>query len=161
MKKVVYVMFTLLLAFSITGCSSSDSNKKEEKTEFTVGEVATIDDVEYTVVAISKHQGDNPYIKPAEGKEYVTVSIKIENKSDDKVSYNPLDWKMVNSSGQEDGSAIMANDSNTNLSSGDLTAGGIVEGTITFEEPIGDTGLKLNYYNNMFEKEAKCSFIIG
>ena len=33
--------------------------------------------------------------------------------------------------------------------------GGVVEGTLVFEQPQGDTGLKLNYYNNsVFDEDA-------
>lgn len=38
---------------------------------------------------------------------------------------------------------------------GNLNAGGVVEGTLVFEQPQGDTGLKLNYYNNsVFDEDA-------
>lgn len=40
-------------------------------------------------------------------------------------------------------------DSDTALSAGDLNPGGYVEGTLSFEEPEGDDGLKLNYYDNV------------
>lgn len=36
-----------------------------------------------------------------------------------------------------------------------LNAGGMVEGTLVFEQPQGDTGLKLNYYDNLlFDEDA-------
>lgn len=90
-----------------------------------------------------------------EGYEYVIVSVKIENKSEEKISYNPFDWQMENSNGQEESTTFTTIDSDTALSSGDLNAGGVVEGTLAFEQPQGDAGLKLNYYANaIFDNEA-------
>lgn len=64
-----------------------------------------------------------------EGYEYVIVSVKIENKSDEKISYNPFDWKVENSNGQEVDTA--------------------------FTTVNSDTGLKLNYYyNSLFDEDA-------
>lgn len=83
------------------------------------------------------------------------VAIKIENKSDEKISYNSFDWKMENSNGQEVDTAITIVNTDTALNSGDLNAGGVVEGTLAFEQPQGDTGLKLNYYYNaLFDENA-------
>ena len=135
-----------------------EEKEAEPKTEFSQDEVVTYNDVEFTVTGVEKHMGDE-YDTPKDGSEYVTVSIKIENKSDEKISYNPYDWKMENSNGQETDTAIVLNDSE--LESGDLNPGGNVEGTLTFEEPQGDKGLKLNYYDNMlFDEEAAFKIII-
>lgn len=159
MKKVIRGMLVFALACSMIGCSSKE-DKKEEKTEFNVGEVATFKEVEYTVVAVERHQGTNQFSKPKEGKEFVTVHIKIENKSKEKISYNPIDWKMVNSNGQEEGYSVTGG-MDTQIHHRDLTAAGKIEGTITYEQTIGDTGLKLNYYETMFSDKAVCSFIIN
>lgn len=159
MKKVVSSILVFMLAFAMVGCSGSDKKDEEKKTEFAVGEVALIDDIEYTVTNVNKHQGDNQFLKPEDGKEFVTVTIKIENKSDKKASYNALDWKMVNSSGQENTYDLTAT-SGGELNSGDLTAGGVIEGTISFEEPAGDTGLKLNLYSNAFSDDIEATFIL-
>lgn len=56
---------------------------------------------------------------------------------------------MENSNGQETDQTFTIVDNETALESGDLNAGGVVEGTVVFEEPEGDTGLKLNYYDNI------------
>lgn len=160
MKKLLCCMTAIMLAFTLTGCSSDNEEEKEQKTEFAVNEVATFDDVNFIITNVEKHQGKTEFVKPADGKEYVTVTIKIENKSDEKIDYNPLYWKMVNASGQEE-SQCYAGSIDNELHSGNLDKGGVIEGTITFEEPVGDTGLKLNYYDNLFDKEATCSFIIG
>lgn len=128
--------------------------KQEEKKEFTQNETVTFKNIDFTVTNVEKTTGSE-YDTAKEGYEYVIVSIKIENKSEEKISYNPYDWKMENSNGQEEEITFTTIDSDTALSSGNLNAGGIVEGTLAFEQPQGDGGLKLNYYNNsVFDEEA-------
>lgn len=162
MKKGLIIFTTsLLLLFGTTGCTSEEptskdnnnnnnSEKQESKKEFTMDETVIFEKVEYTVTNVEHSQGSE-WDKPNDGKEYVIVHLKIENKSDKKVSYNAYDWKMQNSQGQEDDEAFTTINSSTSLNSGDLLSGGVKEGTIVFEQPIGDTELKLNYYANMFD----------
>lgn len=133
--------------------TSTNEDSQSEKTEFKQSETVSYQGVEYTVTDVQKTTGDE-FDQPRDGYEYVIVSVKIENKSEEKISYNPLDWKMENSNGQEESQTFTIIDSNTALSSGDLNPGGNVEGTIAFEQPKGDTGLKLNYYGNIFNENA-------
>lgn len=79
--------------------------KKEEKTEFSQGETVTYKGVEFTVTNVEKTAGSE-FDKAKDGYEYVIVSVKIENKSEEKISYNSFDWKMENSNGQETDTTI-------------------------------------------------------
>lgn len=117
--------------------------------EYTQSEVATYKDVEYSVVKVEKTQGTNEYIKPKDGYEYVKVTLKINNKSDKKISYNALDWQMVNANGIEDAWGSYTGDGDIKLNSGDLDAGGTVEGVLIWEEPVNDDNLRLRYYDNV------------
>ncbi len=130
------------------------TEKPEEKTEFLQSETVTFKDVDFTVTNVEKTTGSK-YDTVKEGYEYVIVGIKIENKSDEKISYNTFDWKMENSNGQEVDTAFTTVNTDTALNSGDLNVGGVVEGTLVFEEPQDDAGLKLNYYYNaLFDENA-------
>src|SRR5699024_8556670 len=80
---------------------------------------------------------------PSEGNEYVIVHVTIENNGEDKISYNPFNFKMMNSNGQIEDQGLIMVDSDTSLSSGELAPGGNVSGTLSFEQPIDDDGLKL------------------
>lgn len=175
MKKKLLMISGLILALVLSMCllggcgdetgptsepagEQQEEKEAEPKTEFSQDEVVNYNDVKFTVTSVEKHMGGE-FDTPKDGSEYVTVGIKIENNSDEKISYNPYDWKMENSNGQETDTAIVLNDSE--LESGDLNPGGHVEGTLTFEEPQGDEGLKLNYYDNMlFDEEAAFKIII-
>lgn len=170
--RILTMTLVLLLSVSIlTACGGGEegptsepgekekkTEEEEQKTEFSQDEVITYKGVDYTVDAVERHMGDE-FDTPKEGCEYVTVSISIVNNSDEKISYNPYDWKMENSNGQETETAFYVDD--YELSSGDLNPGGNVSGNLTFEEPQGDAGLKLNYYDNaLFDDEATFKVVI-
>lgn len=170
-KGIVLVVTTIILLFGITGCTEDEnatvsgtnkesSKKVDAKKEFQQNETAMYKNVEYTITNVERSNGSE-WDKPADGKEYVIVSIKIENKSKEKISYNPYDWKMQNSNGQEDTTCFTTIDNDTRLNSGDLVSGGIKEGTVTFEEPTGDNRLKLNYYGNMFDSNYAFQIKLG
>lgn len=85
------------------------------------------------------------------------MTLKIENKSDEKISYNALDWKIVDSTGDE----YIYNpfgDNNTHLSSGDLNSKGTKTGTVTFEIPEGDSDLTLRYFETILSSEHSFQF---
>lgn len=135
--------------------STSSTSAEQEKTEYNQGEEAILGDGAITVTQVERSQGEQ-FDKPAEGKEFVIVHIKIENKGDSNLSYNPFYFKMQNSQGQQEDITFTTVDQDTALNSGELIPGGQVEGTLTFEEPTGDTDLVLIYNDNVWSsKELK------
>jgi hypothetical protein len=85
------------------------------------------------------------YDKPKNGYDYITVTLRIENTGDSDISISPYYFTMMNSFGQISDVVITSVNSGSALSSGNLKPGEMVQGTIVFEEPAGDTGLKLIY----------------
>lgn len=156
--------FWVIVVFVIIGVSSSQSDSNDatkvgednsssqsaevEQTSFKVGDVIAFDGKQITVTSVDRnYSSGNDYIKPDDGKEFIKVNVLIENKSDDKVSYNSYDWKVQDSDGaieSQNGNAIMAN-SDDRLGSGDLAKDGKKSGSIIFEVPSGDDGLILHY----------------
>jgi len=167
MKNILKFIFGCIIVFSLTGCVSSDNSENlatningETQDSFNINETAVFKDVHYTLTKVSYSKGDD-WDKPADGNNYVIVTIKIENKSDSQISYNVYDWSMVNSQGQKDDAAFTTIDNNTNLSSGELMPGGTKTGTIVFEEPKNESSLKLLYYNNsLFDENESFKFIV-
>lgn len=126
-----------------------------ETTEYNQGEVARLGDGAITVTKVTRSQG-NEWDKPKSGKEYVIVTVTIENRGKDKLSYNPFDFKLQNSQGQQESMTFTTIDQDTALSSGELIAGGKVSGTIAFETTKGDKKLALIYNDNVWSsKELK------
>ena len=166
-KKILLTMLFGFMIFSLTGCfSDTESDNKIQdlngnaKTTFNVNETAVYEGANYTVTNVEYSNGSE-WDKPADGKQFVVVTVKIENKSDSKTSYNVYDWKMVNSQGQEDDQSFSTIDSDTNLGSGTLAANGTKTGTIVFEEPIDESSLKLQYYSNsLFDENSTLEIII-
>ena len=138
-----------------TSSSSATSTAQNEKTEYNQGEEAILGKGAITVTKVEKSQGSE-WDKPKSGKEFVIVYLTIENKGNDNLSYNPLYFKMQNSQGQQESMTFTTVDQDTSLQSGELIPGGKVSGTITFEQPKGDTGLILIYSDNIWSsKELK------
>ena len=157
LKWVLIAVFGLLLV----SCFSGEDTEKEVdfKKNYTQNEVVIFNDVKYSIVKVEKTQGTNKYVKPAEGNEFVKVTLKIENFSDKKITYNALDWQMVNADGVEDAWGTYTADDDITLSSGDLDAGGKIEGVLVWEQKIGDNNLRLRYYDNvLFDEEYTFQF---
>ena len=129
------------------GSSQVQNNepKKEEKTEFKVGDIIAFDGKELTVEKVERNwDSGNTYMKPKDGKEYVKVTVKIENKSETEMSYNVFEFKAEDSNGaaeSADGQTYSLPDS---LGSGDLVKGGKKTGSMIFEVPAGSQ-IKLHY----------------
>lgn len=138
-----------------TSSSLTENKKQSEKTEYNKGEEAILGNGAITVTDVQISQGTQ-YDKPKSGKEFVIVSVTIENKGDKNLYYNPYYFKMQNSQGQQEDIAFTTVNNDNSLQSGELIPGGKVSGTIAFEQPIGDAGLVLIYSNNLWSsKELK------
>ena len=120
-------------------------SKKEEKTEFKVGDIIAFDGKELTVEKVERNwNSGNAYMKPKDGKEYVKVSVKIENKSETEMKYNVFEFKAEDSNGAAESADWQTYSLPDSLGSGDLAKGGKKSGSMIFEVPAGSS-LKLHY----------------
>ena len=162
LKKPIVLFIVLgIVALAIIGSIISNNEEKSRKKDFTQNEVATYKDVEYSIVKVEKTQGTSEYLKPKDGYEYIKVTIKIENKSNGKISYNALDWSMVNTDGVEDKWGSITLDDDNILNSGELNAGGKIEGVLVWEQKENDSNLKLRYYETILDTEYKLQFTLN
>ena len=137
-----------------TSEEKSNDDAKEDKTEFALNETADLDGTHITVTNVKKSMG-NEYFKPKNGNEYVVVTLNIENKSDEDISYNPLNFQIQNEDGQITQNTFGPSDDD-DLSSGNLTPNGKVSGTITFESKKSKTYKVL--YTPEFWNDKKITF---
>lgn len=149
---------------SMAAESSEESPAAEESTAeadtiIPLGESGTYEGETITVTGVEKSSGDQ-FDTPKDGMEYVIVSLKIQNTGEENISYNPFDYKSMNSKKQIIDKSISIVDSDTALSSGELASGGEVEGTLVFEHPKGDTDLTLLFYGNMFDSDPTLTFAL-
>ena len=162
MKKNIKWIIIGIVVIAIIGAVISQKEEEEKeanrKKDFTQNETATYKDVEYSIVKVEKTKGTNEYFQAKDGYEYVKITVKIENKSNEKISYNSIDWKLVNSDGAEDTFGAITTEDDVLLSSGNLDPQGKVEGVMIWEEKIGDNNLRLRYYNTIVDKDYTLQF---
>ena len=130
---------------TISSQIQNKESKKEEKTEFKVGDIIAFDGKELTVEKVERNwNSGNAYMKPKDGKEYVKVLVKIENKSETEMNYNVFEFKAEDSNGAAESADWQTYSLPDSLGSGDLIKGGKKSGSMIFEVPAGSS-LKLHY----------------
>ena len=100
-------LLVLLMATMITvtgalaaGCSSDSSSgggesgettesKEEEKSEYGVGETATVNNVDITLAGAVESMGDE-YFGPADGNKFEILEFEIANNSDEEVAVSSI-----------------------------------------------------------------------
>ena len=133
--------------------TQNSEKKKEEKTEFNVGDIIAFDGKELTVEKVERNwNSGNSYLKPKDGKEYVKVSVKIENKSETEMNYNVFEFKAEDSNGAAESANGQTYSLPDSLGSGDLVKGGKKSGSMIFEVPAGSS-LKLHYQPSFWSNE--------
>ncbi|MFC4760889.1 DUF4190 domain-containing protein [Fructobacillus durionis] len=142
-----------------TATSSKSTDKISTRT-FKVGETATYKGVEYKINSVNYNSG-NEYVKPdKDGNKYVVVNVTITNKdNDDKISYNPFDFKLDDNGNQTDMDSYDPDTEDT-LKSGDLAKGASVTSNLIGEANSSDK-LKVIYDGNMFSKKEKVTFALN
>ena len=146
---VRWIILGILAIIVIAAIASGGGDKDNFKKEYKQNDIVTYKDVKYSITNVEKTKGSNKYFQAKDGYEYVKVKIKIENNSDKKISYNALNFQMVNGDGVEASVYSITAEEDIQLNSGELDAGGKIEGVIIWEQKQGDTGLKVRYYENV------------
>jgi hypothetical protein len=96
-----------------------------------------------TVVNVSKVDSINQFLKPKEGNIYLVAEVVIENVDRDQAPYNPMYFKVKDSTGVEATSVMLAPE--PSLKSGTLTKGDLVRGNVAFEVNAAASGFVLSY----------------
>ena len=129
------------------GSSSDASSGQDENKTFKVGDIVKAGDYEVTVKSVERnYTSSNQFVRPSDGKEFIRANVEIKNISQDKKSYNILDWQVEDADGALESVSLTGTSlDDGNLNSGELTAGGKKSGMLVFEIPKDQTGLKLHY----------------
>lgn len=138
-----------IVVIAIISVVTGGSKKENFQREYNQGDVITYNDIQYSITNVEKTKGENMFLQAKDGYEYVKVTINIKNNSDEKISYNPLDFQMVNGEGLEASFFSITAEDDILLNSGEFDSGGTVEGVIIWEQKEGDPGLKVRYYENV------------
>lgn len=141
-----------------SGGTNNTAATQDEKTEFAVGEKALFDDKSITVTNVERnYDTGNQFAQPESGKEFVLVTVEINNNSKSSMNYNTFEFKMQDSNGVQQSEAFSAL-SEGKLNSGSLAAGGAVTGKLAYEVPKDDGGLKLLYQSLSFFSNKAITF---
>lgn len=134
--------------------SSSSSITSDTKVKSgSIGEAVTVENMELTVKEVKRNYvAESEYYTPDTGKEYVAVSVTINNKGSDSESFSSFDFKMRDSTGTEKSDSYVGGTTNE-LTSGSLAADGSTSGVMVFEVPSGDNNLVLIYEPSFFGSE--------
>lgn len=136
---------------SDTPTKTSESKSEEQKT-FNVGDTVDIDGYQIKVNDV-RYSDSEGFSTPDEGKQFVIINLTITNKTDKKVSFNPLDFSL-NENGVSSTTGFTYVDGVDVLSSGDLDPDASVTGNLV-GQAAPDSKLKIRYEGNMFLKNKE------
>ena len=150
MKKLLKVLFVVMLCFGVVGCSSDDNgdnnNKEVAKSVYEIGETATVEGINITVNSVRVSTG-NDWSTPEEGKEFFVMDITLENTKDSDFSSSSLMcYKLKDADGRDQDIEIFI-DLNGTLDT-TVPSGDKASGEIAFEVPIGSE-LTLTFSPNL------------
>lgn len=100
--------------------------------------------IQVNITNVEISQGDE-FNKPKQDKEYIILHLTLKNTGSTIQNYNPLNFKVKDSSGNITTEAFATINNDTALSYGELSPTGTVSGTICYEVPKGDSNLQLLY----------------
>ncbi len=142
-KKVAENSTTSSLSSNTTDSSSQSMG---EQKEFKVGDVISFDDKELTVIAVKRNYNTgNQFSVPKSGKEFIKISVEIENKSKSEIYYNSYNFKLKDSNGSIKDLESETYSLDDSLDSGKLASNGKISGSMIFEVPKNDNNLTLIY----------------
>ena len=168
MKKFLILFIVGMLSIACVGCgnsgstkdastteSNSDSTKSnsdsESKKEYKVGDVISFEGQEITVTSVQRnYDSGNEYIKAKTGNEFVKVTVSVKNISNSKISVGPFEFKLQNSEGAQETTTGLTYTIDDKFDSAELVPGGTRTGSLVFEAPKDDAGLKLIYNPSLF-----------
>ena len=135
----------------------------EEKTVFNVGETAEYKDIRVTLKKVITSEGDDMFVKPDNGKEFVLCVFKIQNNSNKDLTIS----SMVSFEAYLDDSSINCDYLGTqtdegkkyNSLDGDIASGKKMEGVISYEVPKKWKKLEINVTPNVWSSK-KITFAI-
>lgn len=151
-RKILLIVLSLVLV----ACGSTD--KVEPKSEFNQSEVVSNDGFEFQILETYRSFGDDYLLE--DDYLFVAVRIKVKNVSTSKQTISTFNFKMQNSQGVEVDTSWNSN-LGSNSFNGELLSNGEIEGTLFFEQPFDNSGLKLAYYRTIFDDNPEFKFVIN
>jgi len=172
-KRVWFWILAVIVIAVIFGSAGGNKAKKvsSENTEkasakisnetFKVGDTVKADGVTLKLNKVDFNDGSS-LSTPDSGKAYVIVNVTITNVDKNKVSYNPLDFKLDDNGNQTDLTELAMDDNGNKITNDDLKYGDLSKGASVTGSMIGqatkNNKLKLIYTGSMFSNKEKITF---
>jgi len=172
-KRVWFWILAVIVIAVIFGSAGGDKAKKvsSENTEkasakisnetFKVGDTVKADGVTLKLNKVDFNDGSS-LSTPDSGKAYVIVNVTITNVDKNKVSYNPLDFKLDDNGNQTDLTELVMDDNGNKITNDDLKYGDLSKGASVTGSMIGqatkNNKLKLIYTGSLFSNKEKITF---
>lgn len=175
-KRVWFWILAVIVIAVIFGSAGGDKAKKvsSENTEkasakisnetFKVGDTVKADGVTLKLNKVDFNDGSS-LSTPDSGKAYVIVNVTITNVDKNKVSYNPLDFKLDDNGNQTDLTELVMDDNGNKITNDDLKYGDLSKGASVTGSMIGqatkNNKLKLIYTGSLFSNKEKITFALN
>ncbi|MDV8935908.1 DUF4352 domain-containing protein [Leuconostoc sp.] len=172
-KRVWFWILAVIVIAVIFGSAGGNKAKKvsSENTEkasakisnetFKVGDTVKADGVTLKLNKVDFNDGSS-LSTPDSGKAYVIVNVTITNVDKNKVSYNPLDFKLDDNGNQTDLTELVMDDNGNKITNDDLKYGNLSKGASVTGSMIGqatkNNKLKLIYTGSLFSNNEKITF---
>jgi len=172
-KRVWFWILAVIVIAVIFGSAGGNKAKKvsSENTEkasakisnetFKVGDTVKADGVTLKLNKVDFNDGSS-LSTPDSGKAYVIVNVTITNVDKNKVSYNPLDFKLDDNGNQTDLTELVMDDNGNKITNDDLKYGDLSKGASVTGSMIGqatkNNKLKLIYTGSLFSNNEKITF---
>lgn len=172
-KRVWFWILAVIVIAVIFGSAGGDKAKKvsSENTEkasakisnetFKVGDTVKADGVTLKLNKVDFNDGSS-LSTPDSGKAYIIVNVTITNVDKNKVSYNPLDFKLDDNGNQTDLTELVMDDNGNKITNDDLKYGDLSKGASVTGSMIGqatkNNKLKLIYTGSLFSNNEKITF---
>lgn len=172
-KRVWFWILSVIVIAVIFGSAGGNKAKKvsSENTEkasakisnetFKVGDTVKADGVTLKLNKVDFNDGSS-LSTPDSGKAYVIVNVTITNVDKNKVSYNPLDFKLDDNGNQTDLTELVMDDNGNKITNDDLKYGDLSKGASVTGSMIGqatkNNKLKLIYTGSLFSNNEKITF---
>lgn len=139
MKKLISVLLVTLVSLSVIGCGEKIESKPA------IGEVSPVKtstnvETKKVLVAITNEERTkiDKWNELKDGKELVLLYVKLENKTDKAINFNPNDISIKTSTKTLTETDKQPKDKET-LKSSTIKTGETLEGIIPYEVNVGET----------------------
>ena len=170
----VLIVFALLILIGAFGSMLSSDDKptkvdsgdsaeatEEEKTEFAVGETASLNDVKVTLVSAEESNGTQ-FLAPEAGNIYINLSFEITNNSDRDITVSSMLNFEAYCNDYSVNQSISGAASNSNgkvTLDGNVASGKKMNGIITYEVPEDYQRLEVSFTPD-FWKSKDIKFVV-